>query len=98
MFARGTYPFPLNDFAAVAYDSAPVATRKRKQFCKACNRHESEAGEMSATALCADCGRARVEENIRGIHFHTGPAFERWRRGMAASVGARFVDNAPESG
>lgn len=53
---------------------------------------------MSATALCADCGRARVEENIIGIHFHTGPAFERWRRGMAASVGAQFVDNAPESG
>lgn len=98
MFTRGTYPFPRNAFLPLAYDSPPVATRKRKEFCKRCSRHESVCGEMSATALCADCGRARVEENIIGIHFHTGPAFERWRRGMAASVGAQFVDNAPESG
>lgn len=52
---------------------------------------------MSATGRCAACGRAAVEENIAGIHYHRGPAFDRWRAGMAASVGAVFVDNATET-
>ena len=74
-----------------------MATRKRKQFCKLCERHESEVGEMSATGRCADCGKRAVEENIYGIHYHAGPAFDRWRRGMAASVGAVLVDNQSDT-
>ena len=75
-----------------------MATRKRKAFCKRCGRHESEVGEMSARKLCDDCGRIALEGNIYGLHFHSGPAFERWRRGMAASVGASLVDNSGETG
>jgi hypothetical protein len=52
---------------------------------------------MSARGRCARCGRTRVEDNIRGLHFHSGPAFDRWRRGMAASVGATFLDNQTDS-
>jgi hypothetical protein len=55
--------------------------------CKVCDRHRREVGPMSWTRLCGDCARERLEENIDGIHFHRGPAFQRWRRGMAACVG-----------
>lgn len=50
---------------------------------------------MSATALCQDCGRSRMVANIRGIHFHTGPALLQWRRGTAASVGAVLKEDIP---
>lgn len=43
---------------------------------------------MSWTGQCPDCGKAALIENATGISLHRGPAFERWRRGMAASVGA----------
>lgn len=38
-----------------------------------------------------------MRENVYGIHLHQGPAFERWRRGMAASVGAVMIDNKMEA-
>ena len=60
--------------------------------CKACGRHVDEAGPMSRRRLCAECGEERLRENIDGIHFHRGPAFTRWRRALAASVGAVLLD------
>jgi hypothetical protein len=40
-----------------------------------------------------ECGRARREENILGLHYKTGPAFIRWRRSMAACVGGVLIDD-----
>jgi hypothetical protein len=34
-----------------------------------------------------------VVENVEGLARHTGPAFQRWRRGMAASVGVVLLDD-----
>jgi hypothetical protein len=30
--------------------------------------------------------------NVRDLRAHAGEGFQRWRRGMAASVGAMLVD------
>lgn len=30
--------------------------------------------------------------NVRELKAHTGPRFQRWRRGVAAGVGAILVD------
>lgn len=33
-----------------------------------------------------------MSENLAGLREHSGEAFARWRRGMAASVGAALPD------
>jgi hypothetical protein len=53
---------------------------------------------MSWTGQCQPCALEALSENISGIALHRGPAFYRWRRAMAASVGAVLVDEPPESG
>jgi hypothetical protein len=32
-------------------------------------------------------------ENVRELREHSGPRFHRWRRGVAAGVGAILVDD-----
>jgi hypothetical protein len=56
--------------------------------CRACGAKRDDVGLLSRTRLCDKCGHALLTENATGIHEHRGPAFHRWRRGMAASVGA----------
>lgn len=34
--------------------------------------------------------------NVRELKAHTGLSFLRWRRGMAASVGAVLIDELPD--
>jgi hypothetical protein len=36
--------------------------------------------------------------NAHEISAHRGEGFDRWRRGMAASVGARLLDDPREDG
>jgi hypothetical protein len=74
-----------------------MGVRANKGNCKKCGRSREVAGQMSHSGQCADCARAAVEANIQGLHFHTGPAFSKWRAGMAASVGAMLVDKADET-
>lgn len=52
---------------------------------------------MSAIGLCQECGNERLIENVEGLRTHSGPAFQRWRRGMAASVGAALLDERASS-
>jgi hypothetical protein len=66
---------------------------KRWARCKGCGRHRDAAGEMSWTGLCTVCSTERFSENVLGLHTMSGPAVARWRRGMAASVGAVLVDD-----
>lgn len=56
--------------------------------CRLCNRHRDEVGLLSHTRLCGECARVELLENVDGLHFKRGWPLERWRRGMAASVGA----------
>jgi hypothetical protein len=48
---------------------------------------------MSWTGLCLRCGLERVAENITGLALHQGEPLERWRRGVAASVGGALLDD-----
>lgn len=60
--------------------------------CKRCDRPVSECGPLSARYRCADCGEGEMLENVRELKAHHGPRFHRWRRGVAAGVGAILVD------
>ncbi len=73
--------------------SCKTMPRSDYKRCKDCGRHARDVGALSWTRLCGACAAVRLTENIDGIHEHDGPAFERWRRAMAASVGALLVDD-----
>jgi hypothetical protein len=62
--------------------------------CKGCGKHVSEVGVLSWNRLCAKCGTERLAENIHGLTTMSGEPLARWRRGMAASVGAVLLDDA----
>jgi hypothetical protein len=61
--------------------------------CWRCGAKRADVGMVSHTRLCSKCSHERLLENVDGIHSHEGPAFDRWRRAMAASVGAVLVDD-----
>jgi hypothetical protein len=58
----------------------------------------AEVGPISWTGKCEACAVAIAQENVLGLIEHRGPRFHAWRQGMAASVGARLVDDANEAG
>jgi hypothetical protein len=39
-----------------------------------------------------------AEDAALQMHHHRGPIFSKWRRNLAASVGARLLDDAPGGG
>jgi hypothetical protein len=65
----------------------------RRKWCKVCGKHVSQVGNVSWTGLCTECAIARVAENLEGLHCKSGPALERWRRGVAAGVGGVLLDD-----
>ena len=65
-------------------------------FCHGCGRHRDDCGPLSARYKCAECGDGAALRNVRELRSHTGESLEKWRRGMARSVGAVFVDDVAE--
>ena len=61
--------------------------------CRACGRHVDEVGELSHTRLCGSCGEAINYQAADEQHHHRGEFFQRWRRGIAASVGGVLIDD-----
>jgi hypothetical protein len=53
---------------------------------------------MSWSGQCQGCAMRALTENITGISRHSGPAFQRWRRAMAASVGGVLLDERADEG
>lgn len=72
----------------------PKPTYKR---CRECGATREDAGLLSHDRLCGVCADRLVRENNDGLHYKTGPAFLKWRRQMAASVGAVLLDDNRES-
>lgn len=62
--------------------------------CRTCNGHRSEVGEISWAGYCIRCGVATRDAANDDLHYHRGPTFEKWRRAMAACVGAVLVEDA----
>lgn len=48
---------------------------------------------MSWSRLCQNCALDAVTENVVGLATMSGLPLERWRRGMAASVGGVLLDD-----
>lgn len=69
--------------------------RRDYATCKGCGAKRADVGMLSHTRLCGSCAKERLLENVDGIHTHSGPAFDRWRRAMAASVGAVLIEYLP---
>jgi len=65
----------------------------RRRNCKECGGYYTVVGPLSWRGLCAVCGPKRSDENADALHTMTGPHVARWRRGMAASVGAVLLDD-----
>lgn len=57
-------------------------------WCRRCGRDVEECGPLSARYRCAECGEGEMIYNVRELKAHAGPRFHRWRRGVAAGVGA----------
>lgn len=70
--------------------------RPRRIFCRRCYRHVSECGPLSARGRCVECGEGAMLANARELAAHSGPAVLRWRRGVAAGVGALLVDDVSD--
>lgn len=67
----------------------------RRAWCKGCGKHRDEVGTLSWTGLCTPCAVARVAENVDGLYYMKGAPLQRWRRGMASSIGVVLVDDTP---
>lgn len=60
--------------------------------CRQCERHTSECGPLSHIRLCLNCGLDNCVTNLVELKEHRGPAFLRYRRALAASVGAVLIE------
>lgn len=70
-----------------------VRDYRRRYHCRQCERHRDDCGHISPwSGLCTTCAKANLAQNVHGLATHSGPAFLRWRRAMAASVGAVIPD------
>lgn len=65
----------------------------RRRICRECGKHMHEVGPLSWTGLCEADSAKLLRENVIGLHTKTGEPLKRWRRGMAASVGAVLLDD-----
>ena len=65
----------------------------RRITCRACGRHVRDVGPISWRGKCGDCGPRLAMENQDALHYKRGPELTRWRRAMAASVGAVLLDD-----
>ena len=61
--------------------------------CQRCGGHRSEVGEISWAGYCIACGIFVRDQANDDLHYHRGPTFEKWRRAMAACVGAQLMDD-----
>jgi len=61
--------------------------------CRACGRHVDEVGVLSHTRLCVEDSIRINRQAADEQHHHRGEFFQRWRRGIAASVGGVLIDD-----
>lgn len=67
-------------------------------FCRICNKHRDEVGDLSKRGKCLDCAKARQRDSIAQMRHHKGEVFDYWRRRHAAAVGGVLVDDLLDGG
>lgn len=71
--------------------------RPRRVLCRVCDGHIDDVGPLSKRGKCANCGVGNMERNARELNAMQGEAVLRWRRAVAASVGAILPDAPTEN-
>lgn len=71
--------------------------RYTKPFCKVCERHVSECGELSWRGKCSVCSVVIRDAWNDAMHYHQNPGLLKWRRSVAASIGAVLVEDIPRA-
>jgi len=74
-----------------------MPTSRTYARCKNCGAHRDDGASLSKRGYCSDCGPAIFERHTDALHYHRGEDFKKWRRAMAASVGAVLVDDILEA-
>lgn len=64
-------------------DHAAERERRRPEKCRRCRRPHGEV-YVSFRGLCTECSIAAVAESNRSMAERSGPAYERWKKKMAA--------------
>lgn len=70
---------------------------RRRARCKNCGKRREDVGLISWGGYCGECGKELLIANVDGLHYHRADVLLRWRRGIAASVGAILVDDVLDS-
>jgi hypothetical protein len=65
-------------------------------LCKLCGKPNHDGGRVSATGLCYDCGKSRMNENNEAMVSKRGRFAQWWAFRMAASVGWAPLDGGPK--
>ena len=90
----GTSPKYVGVWCRVRIFPQMPGGRPRIKNCRNCGSL-TDPKDLSDQKLCPSCSQERLAENVYGLANHSGPAFERWRRAMAASVGGVLLDDVP---
>ena len=72
--------------------------RRHTKSCRHCGVKQADGFSISATGQCEPCSERVLLDNIEQMAARSGPNFERWRRRMAASVGAILPDDGEQVG
>jgi hypothetical protein len=73
-----------------------MPTSRHYARCRNCGAHRDDGASLSKRGFCSICGPKLQNERVDDLHYHRGPHFKKWRRAMAASVGAVLVDDILE--
>lgn len=54
--------------------------------CRRCGRHRNEVGKISRIGNCLECGKTRLETELRSLHEKQGEDYERWRAAILRAI------------
>lgn len=64
--------------------------------CRLCGEPRGPDERFTARGKHLQCSDAKARAAATDLHLHQGEFFEKWRRGMAASVGVILPDEPSE--
>lgn len=72
-------------------------SKRHPRHCKVCQKSDAEVGRISQRGYCIEHGVARSVEQLTSMHRFDGEDATRWRRAIAASVGAVLLDDVQDA-
>ena len=65
--------------------------------CRNFEKPGDHSGGISATGLCAACGKAAMETNVSQMLARSGPNFTKWRHGIIRCAGGIVLDDLKDT-